>query len=134
MARAAASAEVQSMIASLKAFGDLSTVMPKLTRAVAVEIERTIAAGTNPYGEPWKPTIDGHQPLRNAMKAVTVGAGEQTIFVRVKGVEAKHHLGAVWGKKVRRIIPSKKRIPDPIAAAMKRVLDEHFDQTVRHGG
>ena len=128
-----AGVDIRTMIKQIEAFGDLSTIMPKLARVVGAGIERTIAAGTNPYGEVWKPTLDDHQPLQNAMKAVTVTAVDRSIFVRVVGVEAKHHLGAVRGKKVRRIIPSKKRIPGEIAIGMKRVLDEHFDQTVRHG-
>lgn len=129
------SESVKSMLKSLEALGVMAEqCAPDMALAVHAELGRTIAAGTDPYGEKWQLTQEGKVPLRNALKAVKVTALGPRIYVVVSGVEAKHHLGAVTGKIKRRIIPSKKRIPDGMALAMRQVLDRYFIAEVKHAG
>lgn len=98
---------------------------PKIAKAVELEIRAQIARGVGPDGKPWKATEAGGRPLRHAAEHVTVVAVGDVIVVRVDGVEARHHLGAVKGGVKRPIIPTG-ALPDPIARAIGRVIAEQF--------
>lgn len=101
--------------------------MPALTKAVRQSIERTIANGTTSYGEPWAPKQDGSRPLVNAASALTVVPNGRTIFVQIVGVEARHHIGNVKGKRKRGIIPER-GIPSAMANDMRAVLQRAFEE------
>ena len=126
------SVSLEQWVASAEKLGELGKqAAPIIGRVVEAELKRTIDAGQTPYGEPWKLTRDGKVPLRNAMKAVQVVAIGRQVFIRVTGPEAKHHLGAVWGKARRRVIPSKKLLPERMAAGIKAALDQWFVENVK---
>lgn len=108
--------------------------LPEIARRAAVELEaviaRNIAMGLAPDGSRWPATKDGHAPLRDAMKSITVAAHGSEVVILVDGVEARHHLGAVKGNVKRELIPTR-AIPQPMLEALDRVthkvLAEHMD-------
>lgn len=116
--------------------GNLASVVdrakPRLVRALEVVIARQVASGADPYGKAWKKTKQGQQPLRGAASAVDVRATGNVLTVTVTRHHARHHLGAVRGKVRRRILPSKK-LPNPYAAAVRRVLVSEFNRTMKAG-
>lgn len=118
------------MIASVQKIETLvADAMPALSKVLRAEVERTIAQGTNAYGEKWQPTQKGEQPLRHAAGALTVMSVNKTIYITIAGPEARHHLGYVKGGRQRAIIPIGK-LPDPMASAMRSVLEQAFSNAV----
>jgi hypothetical protein len=121
--------QLQSIIERVKAIGNLAEIAaPDVARAVEIDLRLSIADGTTPYGEKWKLTQEHQQPLQNAMKALHVAAVGGTIYVRLTGPEARHHRGAVRGGVRRQVIPSNGKIPDRMAARIRKVLEEHFEE------
>jgi len=134
----AATEALDAMIATCNALENLiGEAMPALTKAVRTNIERTITAGTSSYGEPWKPTKQGQQPLRHAANALSViyvsGVRERqirTIYVILKGPEARHHKGRVKGGLKRGIIPER-GLPKAMANDLRKVLYQAFNEAVQ---
>ena len=121
-------AELDSMIDALRTLGAAMTddAAPHVAEALRTELAQSVAAGTTPEGQAWEPRrSDERAPLQNAMNAVGVAAVRSKIFVRLSGVEARHHRGRVKGGTPRQIIPVGK-LPDSWARAIKRTLDERF--------
>jgi hypothetical protein len=121
--------EIEALAERIRKLPELAAkVAPDCARVVAKEIERTTAAGTDSYGVPWAPKKkDGGKPLINAFAAVTVGVTGKTILILLKGVNAKHHLGAVKGKVQRAIVPrSKLGIPITMVAGIDDVISKAF--------
>jgi len=127
-------AELDAMIDRLRKLPDLARqCAPECARVVEAEIARTAAAGTDAYGKPWAPKKDGSgKPLAHAIDAVGVAAVGTSIVVRVTGVEARHHLGRVKGGTQRAIIPTKD-IPQPMAAALRGVINKAFLRVMANG-
>lgn len=96
-------------------------------------LERSIAAGTTPEGEPWHPRADGSRPLVNAAQALHVVAYQGTVFVRLTGPEARHHKGAVKGGKRRPILPASKEVPKSMAAPIAAALNAQFERRATSG-
>lgn len=123
-------AELDAMIARIRELPMLAkSAAPDVARAVQAELHRTISAGTTPDGKPWAPTQAGGKPLAGAADALTVVAVGSTVIVKLRGPEARHHLGWARGGIERPIIPSK-TIPPAMAQAVKAVLVKHFEATV----
>lgn len=118
---------LRAMIAQLEALPGALTeeAAPEIARELQAEITRQIAAGTDPHGTPWDPTLKGQRPLTNAASALRVTAVGSTVVARLTGPEALHHRGAVKGGKVRQILPSHE-ITAPVANAIRVVLDRRF--------
>lgn len=117
---------LRAQIARLRKLEGLTKdVAPKVARAVERELRAQIAAGKGPDGKPWKPRQDGGQPLRNAASALSVRAVGDVIVVRLDGVEARHHLGAVRGGVRRQIIPTGS-MPDAVSRAIEQVVTREF--------
>src|SRR5262245_33325304 len=115
-------AQLDAMIATVAKLPELArTAAPDVADAVRSELERTIAAGTTPDGKPWDRTEDGQQPLQHAAKALRVVAVGTTIYVRLTGPEARHHLGRARGGKVRQVIPVGK-IPERMGDSVRNAL------------
>jgi hypothetical protein len=112
-------------VASLDGF--TRAVAPDIATAIEAEIHKTIAAGTSSDGVAWAPTKTGEQPLRHAADAVAVVAVGTTVFVRVRGPEARHHLGRGRGGLARPIIPVGEISPR-MAAAVQGVLAQRFQE------
>lgn len=126
-------AQLDAMIATIGALPNLTRdAASDVADAVRAELRRTIAAGTTPDGKPWQPTLDGERPLRHAADALHVGAVDSTIYVRLAGPEARHHLGRARGGKVRQVIPVDK-VPDRMGEAIRAVLVKRFDAAVSNG-
>lgn len=118
--------QLDAMIATIRKLPELGKqAAPDVAAAVEADLQRTIAAGTTPDGKPWKLTQDGERPLTGAAKALAVVAVGTTVFVRLTGPEARHHLGRGRGGVVREVIPTK-RIPAKMATAIRSVLERHF--------
>jgi hypothetical protein len=128
-------AELDKMIATVRAIPRLCvTAAPEVADAVRTELARTIAAGTSPEGKRWEPRKhDGGRPLENAAAAVHVGAVGSTIYVRLIGPEARHHLGHARGGTVRQVIPVD-RLSSELASVVRDVLARFFDELVEKGG
>lgn len=126
--------ELDAMIARLRDLPKLArTVAPDCARVVESEIKRTIAAGTDPYGLPWAPKKQGGgKPLAGAAAVLGVAAVGSSIFVRLHGVEARHHMGRVRGRVTREIIPTRD-IPPAMAAGMRRVISDAFLKVMSNG-
>jgi len=102
--------------------------------AIRAELERTIAAGATPEGAGWKPTLAGGRALKNAAASVHCAAVGRTIYVRIVGIDARHHMGHGRGGVRRQVIPDGGTVPPPMAAAIRRVFDQHFAELVEKGG
>lgn len=89
----------------------LDTAMPELAKTVEDHLRRTIAAQQTPFGVPWPPRARGTAPvLVHAADAMTVSPIGRTIYMVLRGIEARHHKGAVRGSVQRQIILYKKDI------------------------
>lgn len=125
-------AELDRMIATCRAVGGLAErAAPDVADAIRAELERNIAAGVTPDEEPWQLTRDGRVPLRNAATKLYCGAVGTTIYVRLIGPEARHHLGRARGRIVRQVLPTSSRIPTTMAATVRDVLARHFVEITR---
>lgn len=124
---------ISRMIKSLRALPRAVTdeLAPKVAEIFQEDVERSIAAGTAPDGTLWKPRAkDGSRPLEDAAAHVYTAAIGSIVYLRVKGVEARHHRGTVKGKVKRQIIYEGTQIPKRVAdkvialqlAAFQRVM------------
>lgn len=98
---------------------------PDVAEALEDQLRNNIEAGAAPDGSAWQLTKRGRQPLQNAMRAVTITVTGARIVAEVTGHHARHHLGAVWGKVKRQILPSR-RLPQPVIAAIREAITKHF--------
>ncbi len=105
---------------------------PAIAEALERDIEAQIARAETPEGVPWKPTATGDKALRKAARAIAVGAIGDVLVIRLSGVEARHHYGAVKGGVKRQVIPTA-AIPAPTVKTIGRVLGEAFEQHMREG-
>lgn len=118
--------QLNSMLEKLRRLPELATqAAPKVAEAVRDELEKSIAAGTTPEGKAWERTKDGKQPLEGAAKALAVVAVGSTVFARLTGHIARHHLGRARGGVVRPILPTE-GLPKDMAKAIKTVLVDEF--------
>jgi hypothetical protein len=127
-------AELERMIETIRDLPGLGRrAAPDVAEVLEAALERTIAAGTTPAGEPWQPTRDGRAPLTGAAKALGVAAVGSTIYVRLTGPEARHHLGTAAGGITRQVIPAG-ALPPVMAEAVRVVLNRHFEEMINAGG
>jgi hypothetical protein len=120
---AAGLAQLDDMIARLRSLGgSLDDLAEDVADEVRAELERTIAAGTTPEGVAWQTTRSGKRPLEHAQQALHVAAVGRTIYVRLTGPEAMHHLGSARGGIERRVIPVKD-IPPAMADRIRAVVE-----------
>ena len=127
----AATEALAAMIASVQRMETLvADSMPELAKAVQTELERTIAAGTTAYNQPWKPTQSGEPALVHAADALRVMPSGKTIYVTLGGVEARHHFGNVKGKVKREILPVR-GLPSSMAKALQAVLERNFQKAAQ---
>lgn len=125
--------DLQRMIDSLKALGDLGTVAaPDCAREIREVLEANTRKGVDPYGEVWpRRKKDGEQALQGAEKALYCAPLGNTIVMRIKGPEARHHLGRGTGEVVRKQIPDKAKLPKNLIEAVTKVLTHHFNLMVK---
>jgi hypothetical protein len=129
------SAELDEMIRRLRALPRaVDEALPEAAKELEQIIAGNIAAQRGPDGEKWAPAKDPETTavLRNAMKNVTVRAIGRVLLARVVGPEARHHLGLIKGRVMRRIIPTAK-VPKAMADALRRVVERRL-KAVASGG
>ncbi len=115
-------------IARLRILVDLpEDAAPVVAQSIAKEIDRQIAAGTDPDGNPWAPRkADGGKPLTRAAKDIVVGVVGKTVIVRIRAKHlVLHHFGFSRGKVQRQVIPIGK-IPDRWATAIRASVSKRF--------
>lgn len=123
-------AQLQAMIERLHSVPEvIDAAMPDCVDAMRAHLQKTIAAGTDSYGKALKLTKEGDQPLQHAAKSLHVAVAGRTLFVRLTGVEAKHHLARVRGRVMRPLIPIRE-IPPAVVELMRKALTEHFQQQI----
>lgn len=107
----------------------VNAAMPEIAREWKRKLQATVAASTTPTGEPWADKKKGEgKPLVGAARDGTLGVAEvgNVIYVRLSGVEARHHRGAVRGKVARQIIPRGSTLPPAFRDIVIRMLRKHF--------
>jgi len=123
-------ATLDAWIARVRSLPELGKrAAPDVADMLERELRGTIAAGQSPDGAPLELTQEGEVPLTGAGKALGVAAIGGTVYVRLKGVEAAHHLGRVRGGKARQLIPVN-ALPPAMAEATARILSKHFTDTM----
>lgn len=127
MSNATAFAKLQAAIDTMAAIGRL----PEDVAAAAVaplrkELLANIAAQKGPDGKAWAPSVSGAPVLVNAGKSLTVGSTGPTLWARLDGVEARHHLGAVKGGIRRRILPRRDSMKG-VAKIMHRIAKQKWE-------
>ena len=123
-------AQLDAMIARVRALPAIAErAAPAVADAVREELQRTIAAGESADGKPWAPKADGGKPLANAAAALGVVAVGKVVIIRLRGPEARHHLGWAKGGKQRPIIPID-QIPPAMARRITGVLAAEFKKTI----
>jgi hypothetical protein len=126
----AAFAALDAMVAKIKAVGLIPTeVAPAVADALRDQLVANISAGVDPSGKPWELTKDGKVPLRNAAASLTVKAVGSVVLAKLTGPTALHHLGRARGHVRRQILPNG-RLPQPMTAAIKVVIDKAFAKAV----
>lgn len=114
-------------IARLRKLPDLSKIAaPTVARVVEAELERQIAAGTDPQGKAWEPRQEGGKALATGAAALTVYPMGTKVVCKLKGHVARHDLGTAKGGLVRQILPTK-GLPPRLARAVKEATFEVFD-------
>lgn len=121
-----ADSEMDKQIARLRELGNLrDKVVPQVVIAVTEETTQQVARAEAPSGRQWRLTEDGETPLKGAAKGLTVTGVGSVILMELDELHSRHHLGAVKGKKQRRIIPTGD-IPKPFLKAMEKVITDKF--------
>lgn len=116
----AADAALTDFIARIRTAG--ATIQEAAAREaaplVSAEARRTAAAGTDPYGIPWRPKKDGTRAIPDAAAAVDAKArGPVVVITARRGAAIQNALSESVG---RRIIPDATQgIPAGIAAALQ---------------
>lgn len=110
---------------------------PDVAKAVHEALLVTINAHQAPDGTPWAPRKRGTAPvLNNAADAVSSAGYAGRAYISVRGINARHHKGAVRGSVQRPIILYKKhgakaitpRIAAAIHAALAKRLNDSFKE------
>lgn len=97
--------------------------MPELARVIYDELKATITAGETPEGEKWAPRKKGNAPvLTNAVDALKVAAVGSRVYVRLVGVETRHHRGRAKGGTRRQVIISSKSFPPRMRERMREAI------------
>jgi hypothetical protein len=122
-----ANADLDAMIAKLKHLPELAQrAAPEVAGAVRDNVREQISKGTDPNGNPWKPTQQGERPLKNAANALYVANIGTTILARLTGPEARHHWGRARGGIKRQVLPTN-GIPSSMAKAITEVVVTEFN-------
>lgn len=126
---AAGFAALDDMIARVRKLPELvERAAPDIAHALEQELEQQVSRGQDPEGRAWQARQDGGQPLRYAGKSLAVVAVGKTVYARLRGVEARHHLGRARGGIERQILPRK--LTPRIAELVRRKLEDAFRLTV----
>lgn len=128
MGDASAYAQLDKMIEFLGSLGKnvIEQARPEIATTMRAEVERTIRAQTDAYGEPWKPGRDGELMLEGTQ--ITTKLRGAKITLRIDGYHARHHRGYAKGGVKRGILPVNGLMPPAMARAIKRTFEKRFEQ------
>lgn len=129
--------QLDQMIAKLRQLPELGRrAAPDVATVIREELERTVAAGTTSFGVPWKPRqLDGSKPLQGALKSLFVNVSGPTVYMRLDGIERRHHFGQVKGGVARNVIPKRgDPIPSRWVERITDVVQRHFDELMSAAG
>lgn len=125
-------AEFDAMIDRLRKYGETALVDAAKESAPLVQdaARATAAAGTDPYGEPWRLRRDGQRAIPEAAAAVDAIARGPVVVIRVhRGAAIQNYLGEAHR---RQVIPSAgKPLPGGIVAALQEGAARAFRKAVR---
>jgi hypothetical protein len=94
----------------------------------------TMRAQQTPDGKPWPKRLKGIGPvLVNAADALRVTAYGPQIFIRLLGIEARHHYGSIRGSVVRQQILRGRRYSPKIARAIGNTVLLYFNRIATSG-
>jgi hypothetical protein len=121
-------AALDAMTRSLRELGPklVEDAMPELGRALRSDVEATISAGTDPYGEPWPKTEDGELPLQGTKSAMRLLVQGTRITLSIDGYRARHNKGWAKGGVQRRILPRAGLLPPKTAERFRKILEKRF--------
>lgn len=108
----------------------LDEVMPKLAAEVKRYLVEANAAGVSPDGKEYQRTKEGHVPLREGAKAISVKVHGTTLYAKVRGVEALHSLGAARGRIKRSMLPEGDAMPPDLAERLKPIVEKHLREVL----
>lgn len=128
-------AVIDAMIASLHKLDKALVVdaRPALAKIMREDVEATISAQTDAYGEPWKGARDGGPMLEGADGNLKVIVRGTKIVMSLNGYHARHHRGFAQGGTKRAILPTQGLIPPKTALRMRRELEKRFAAAMKGG-
>lgn len=106
--------------------GFLEEVALEAKPLVEAAVRATAAAGTDPYGKPWRVKKDGTRAMPNAAGAVVVEVAGDVLQIKVSGGYAIQN--ALGGDSRRQVIPSGDR---PLPPAIVEALEEALRRVAR---
>lgn len=127
MANSEASAKLQKQIDRLRSLPTelVKRAAPDIAKEGLAQVTANVASQVGPDGTPWPASKSGKPVLVQAASHVTVQALGTVILFKLTGIDARHHKGFVKGGERRPIIPVRS-MPQPLAAAIKKVLKKRF--------
>lgn len=128
-------AALDGMVASLYKLRKslVDDARPAIADIMREDIEATIRAGTDAYGEPWPKAQDGQPALEQAGSNLKVIVRGVKIVASVDGYHARHHRGYSKGGVKRSILPTQGLIPPKTVTRMKRELEKRFVDATKGG-
>lgn len=131
-------ADLSGMVSQLEQMAGLAVkAAPAVGDVLRAKVEAGIAEGKDPYGVAWKLVQSGprkgEKALRGAAAKLQLDVIGYEITLRVRGIEGRHHKGAVKGKVKRPIVPDKRGLPKSWAPEIRAVLDTTFRQIKQAG-
>lgn len=98
---------------------------PSVAKSAKAELIKQVARQRGPDGKPWPKSLTGNPVLTKAGSMVRASAVGAVVVLTLEDHYARHHFGAVKGKRKRPILPSE-RIPDPMTKAIRKVVTAEF--------
>lgn len=105
---------------------------PAVATTLKAEVLAQVARQQGPDGRAWPKTQAGKPALQGLARSLSARAVGTVVLLRLVGIHARHHLGAVRGKVKRPVLPTN-RIPDPAVRAIDTVVTKEFRQTMGVG-
>ena len=128
--------DLSRMVASIVSLeGSFERVGADIAERMQEHVARTSKAGQNAYGVPLQPRKDSGKPtMTKATRNIDTTAVGNRIYQVVKGVEARHHLGAAKGKVKRPTIFNRTdSLPSEVSNAIKSLLSKDLAKQVSDG-
>lgn len=126
-------AQLNELIARLRAASDPAIYAPVAADTLRDELEAQVALQRGPDGERWLPPAEGGDALSGAAANLQVSATGNVVIARVTGRYAYHHRGQTRGNVARPILPSR-QLNRPAIKALQKALGDEFRDRLLEGG